>query len=790
MRTVQTARYARWSAIVAVVLAATVGGVYAGRSRHSRRTQPSAAPVPASVQEQSADFSLSKVTGQQTQYTVRASNATEFKEGGLSLLQNVLITAFGKAAERFDNLQSGSCNYVTASGLFTCAGPVQMDLQSSQDAREHSSGSAAKAGAHVVHISTSEVAFDGQSGVATTSKPVAFRLPQGEGNAVGARFDSHEGGLQLLSDVHITLNPAPPAQPSGTAPANPLGSQRVEISSTGLVYDRANHVIHLAGPVTANEGARTLHAGKVDAELDDQLHIRRLTASDHPVVDSQGDSGVIVLHAETIVATVSSDGWIQQIVADTNVQSDRTRPMGVDHMTAKQAQLDYAPGTDQLTRMTATGDVKVQSNLATGASRRLATSYIVMDFVPAATGKNVRLAHATTPQATLDSLGSVQSGGKTTPERITLTSHQLQADFGEQSDLQKVLGSGGVEVQRQIGDMPAATSTSRDMTALFIPGDWDTVEQTGDVRLRNGDKTALTPRALFDHFRQNVALDGPVTLTDASSHTTANSANFLQAASELMAEGNVITSEIPDPASPPKDNSHGPAHISSEHLAADTMTGHAIYTGHARMWQGDSVVESDEIELDRATQVMTATGRVRTVFPKQQNTSPASKQASAPASKQPGKPPEFVHTESGRLIYQGADHKARLEQGAMARTDQGTIRSASMDLYFTPASTPAGGSASAKPVSPLNTIGSQTFDHAIAMGDVVVEQGDRHGKAARADYTAEDGKFVLSGNAPTVYDSLGNATNGRQLTFIFDDDSIVVDSDAGSRTVTLHRVEK
>jgi lipopolysaccharide export system protein LptA len=90
----------------------------------------------------------------------------------------------------------------------------------------------------------------------------------------------------------------------------------------------------------------------------------------------------------------------------------------------------------------------------------------------------------------------------------------------------------------------------------------------------------------------------------------------------------------------------------------------------------------------------------------------------------------------------------------------------------------------------LSTIGNQTFDHAVALGNVIVEQCDRHGKAARADYTADDGKFVLTGNAPTVYDSLGNATNGRQLTFIFDDDSIVVDTEAGSRTVTRHRVEK
>jgi hypothetical protein len=41
-----------------------------------------------------------------------------------------------------------------------------------------------------------------------------------------------------------------------------------------------------------------------------------------------------------------------------------------------------------------------------------------------------------------------------------------------------------------------------------------------------------------------------------------------------------------------------------------------------------------------------------------------------------------------------------------------------------------------------------------------------------------------------VYDLLGNATKGRQLTFVFGDDSINIDSAEGLRTLTLHQVEK
>ena len=86
--------------------------------------------------------------------------------------------------------------------------------------------------------------------------------------------------------------------------------------------------------------------------------------------------------------------------------------------------------------------------------------------------------------------------------------------------------------------------------------------------------------------------------------------------------------------------------------------------------------------------------------------------------------------------------------------------------------------------------GGQQLVRASAFGNVKVEQEGRQGMANRGDYTAEDGKFVLSGGAPTVYDALGNATKGRQLTFVFGDDSINVDSAEGLRTLTLHQVEK
>jgi len=101
-----------------------------------------------------------------------------------------------------------------------------------------------------------------------------------------------------------------------------------------------------------------------------------------------------------------------------------------------------------------------------------------------------------------------------------------------------------------------------------------------------------------------------------------------------------------------------------------------------------------------------------------------------------------------------------------------------MDLYFT-----GGGSAN-------SSAGAKQISRAAGTGGVIVEQGARKATAERGEYTAAEGKFVMSGGNPTIYDASQGTTTGRQLTFFLADDTIIVDSENGSRTLTKHRVEK
>ena len=120
------------------------------------------------------------------------------------------------------------------------------------------------------------------------------------------------------------------------------------------------------------------------------------------------------------------------------------------------------------------------------------------------------------------------------------------------------------------------------------------------------------------------------------------------------------------------------------------------------------------------------------------------------------------------------------------------MNSQTLDVFLTPGPAVPPGPQAAQ-VSTTTTAapsGARQLDHALALGGVTVRQGDRQGKAEQAEYTAADGKFVLSGGNPIITDASSDTTTGHSLTFFVANDTILIDSQEGSRTLTRHRVEK
>jgi lipopolysaccharide export system protein LptA/lipopolysaccharide export system protein LptC len=781
MRTTEAARYARWSAAIAFLLVVLVACVYGARdwqSRQARKRMPAA--VPSSVEQRSAGFTFSKVVGDRTEFTVRASHATEFVEGGRSLLEDVWITAYGGAGERFDNLHTRTCDYLTASESTSCAGDVQIELDRASDPQAQKGVPAN--GSRLVHVTTSHVSFDHKTGLATTDRPVTFQFSQGEGQGVGFRYEAQHGEIQLLSAVELALHQAdPPGHSSQTS--TPV----LNLSGSSMTFDRDQRLIHLVGPVHARQANFDLACGKLDVELDEHMYAHRLIATEQPELQNIGPSHMSVT-AETITA-LASPTRIEAIIAEGQVHAIAQNPTGQDQLQADRVETELDAISNQPKQLVASGNVAVRSNRA-GAVRNLETSMLHLDFAPSKKGGELHVKHALTPAGTIELQDSGTLSGKPAQERMRLAAQHLEADFTGQNDLRELRGSEGVHFERQIGKASPQTTISQEMVAQFAPGGgWSIIDQTGNVQLHQDNESAQAERAHFERTSDTTLLERSVVLTDATSRTTARSALFDQTTNEFHAIGRVATVESSSGGSQFVNFAPGPGRVSGERLDANSATGHEVYSGNARLWQGDSIVEGEIIELDRQTHILTATGQVHAVFPQ----AAAPNHGQAGSQTRPSKP-EFWHAEGNHLIYLSDESRGRMEEKVHAHSEEGSMTADAMDFFFAPSGSSATPDASATGKlagGPPNGTGTgQQLIRASGFGSVNVEQQGRHGKAARADYTAEDGRFVLSGGTPTAYDASGNATQGRQLTFFFGDDSINIDSAEGLRTLTLHQVQK
>jgi LPS export ABC transporter protein LptC len=168
----EAARYARWAAWAAALIVFIVAAVYGGRAlREARARRYGPAPVPASVQQQSAQISFSKVEQDRTIFTIRASHATQYKDQNRSLLEDVWITIYGKEGERSDNIHTRECSYEPETGYVRCEGQVQIDIGSTKPV----SGDAGASNASL-EVTTSNLLFNRNTGEASTQAPVEFRF--------------------------------------------------------------------------------------------------------------------------------------------------------------------------------------------------------------------------------------------------------------------------------------------------------------------------------------------------------------------------------------------------------------------------------------------------------------------------------------------------------------------------------------------------------------------------------------------------------------------------------------
>src|SRR5579883_1890932 len=660
------------------------------------------APLPQNEEKQFTTLNIKKVEGTRTIFAVEASKSTDLKGQNISLLEDVRITVYGKNGDRNDVIHTQSCRYAKTDGSIQCEGKVNIELESADDAGRAATEPLAKP--NIIHIETSAVTFERATGKAQTVQPVKFSFPNGDGDGVGAVYQSDSGKIQLVRDVHIRIQPTAAPGKAGKGSESP-----VEMSGSSMLLDKMQRTADLLGPASANTEAQRVTAGKFTLRLDTEFRAQTLIATpgslkQRPEVTEHGAKGESVLKADQLTANLAPQGWTETILAEGNLEG--SSPNGA--LRAERGELEMWPRVNQAKLLTLRGYV-----------------------------------------------------------RSKLSADRLMLDFGPRGKARVLNANGAVQSEREApGHGVQTASAATGVVQLSPAGDWTQITLHGNVKLQDAERNAEAQQAVFAHAAQTTVLTGEAVVRDASSETHAPRITFEQASGDIEAEGPVRSTDFSSKTSSLR-MSPTPANITADHLRANSKTGRALYTGHARLWQGPSVMEADSIELFRETRVLKANGSVRAVF--RQNAQTEANAGPAP----------IWHVSAGTLTYWDAEDKAHLEKDVFVQSADQRMRAPQLDLYFTRnGSSKTGGG------------GTSEISRAAGTGGVIVEQGDRRGTAEQGLYTAADEKFVLSGGTPTLFDPVEGTTTGRELTFYRADDTIIVDSGNGMRTMTRHRVPR
>ncbi|HEV8494316.1 MAG TPA: LPS export ABC transporter periplasmic protein LptC, partial [Candidatus Angelobacter sp.] len=161
--------------------------------------------IPSNVEKSATGFNLSKSEGGKKLFTIHADSVQQFKEGGRAALHDVSIIVYGRNQDRSDQIYGADFSYDPAAKIVTAEGEVRIDLEANSTADAPSAGGTPPPETrNLIHVKTSGLTFNENTGIAQTKAAIEFRVPEGVGSAVGATYDSHGGVLTLKSAVRIT----------------------------------------------------------------------------------------------------------------------------------------------------------------------------------------------------------------------------------------------------------------------------------------------------------------------------------------------------------------------------------------------------------------------------------------------------------------------------------------------------------------------------------------------------------------------------------------------------------
>jgi lipopolysaccharide export system protein LptA len=791
--------------ILASLLVAVIIGFFAYaryRFHHFEKDLP--ARLGVNIGQTANGYTYSQSSKGHTLYTIHASKIIQYKQGGNATLHDVAITLYGPAgSNRTDKIYGSDFDYDAKNQIVTAQGAVEIDLQGFGNGDRDASPQ------NTIHVKTSGLVFDQKTEQADTNQHTEFSFPKASGSSTGAHYNSKTGVLVLDSDVDMAMD----------TNGNPafVRASHAQIARDSmqafLLNPRTQYQSEKGSSDTAIVGFRQDGSAQT---IDAQGHVRVVT----------GDGAVIT--STTSMTQLNEKSQPTQTDMSGGVNFVSTTPEESMHGTAVSGTLTF--GNNSMLKHAQFRDAvsfvdqvfALASDPKGTESRAMQASKLDVDFVPGPNPKNAIAQKALATGGASVNLHTIPS--KSPQEITTINGDQLLALLtADGKAIRQLDGAGHTKITQLAKDGSTNTSVGdrlevtfnaqsasgsksgskerQDTSKTARASQIETAIQDGHVVLTQTPQkkagataspatlTAWAQHAEYHASDQILHLTGNPRLNDGQSlQMAATRIDYHRDTGDASAVGDVKATNAgqkeqngaSSAANGPTLGGDGPVHITADHAFVRHVTDVSTFFGadsgsgatDARMWQGANSILAPVLELTRTPQqTLKAYGAPGSTGP----VVSANLTSATGANHQQS----VMRVRSRTLFYSDADRRGDFRGEVTAQDPSGVIHADEAQVFLTPQRKEAKSQ-------------QAQLDRIVATGHIVLTQPGRKGTGERLVYTADDGRYVLTGspgNPPHVEDAAKGTTTGSALIFNSQDDSVVV-SGGQSSAVTETRTPR
>ncbi|HVP56121.1 MAG TPA: LPS export ABC transporter periplasmic protein LptC [Candidatus Eisenbacteria bacterium] len=779
----KVAQLRKWLVGIAVVLSlVVVVSYYVARFRVKPQLHSVPQQLGLDIQQTSEGFTLSKSEGGRTIYTIRASSTVQFKKGGHADLKNVHIVVYGKAHDRYDQIYGREFTYDPESGDVNGIGEVHIDLQGYAEGPTKPDQAPPDELKNPVHIVTRSLSFNQKTGQAHTDDEVQFRTLQASGSARGAYYDANTNQLQLKSDVQIITT----------------GDNAADISGSSATIQKDPRQAVLFG-AAIYQTDRTLTADLLTMVFEPDNTIQHATAEGNVNIEVRGDT-IVDISGPHGVLNMGPQNAIQQAIVSGGAKYN-TRGDNLSHGSADTFIMDFeADNQPKYFHMVKNARMRQEPQPGKPGSPGQPMEIVAdnLDFVlengnelkTADTAGKAQITIFPAPPGAKTARSAPKPGQDLGSANATTiaTAGKFHATFGPDNRMQTLHGSPEARIVSTSPGEPDKISISQILDVTFAPdGGAEKLVQSGDFQYHEpslkpdtGGRAMFADKAAYTPIDQVLILNGSPRVIDNGTTTTADVIRLNRQTGEAFADGNVKTtySDLKPQPGGALLASSDPVHVTALHMTSRQQPGVAHYSGNVRLWQTNNVVRAPLMDFDQQNRTIIAHAdtlqSVSSLFVEQERDGKLSP----------------VDVTADRLTYVDGDRRARYTGNVLAKSTDGSIGAEQIDAYLKPADTanPAPAKSAQSPFPGAE--GPSKIDHMVAIGNVVVTEPNRRAVGDRLVYTADDGKYYLTGKTASIFDAEHGTAWGDSLTFYSRDDRVLVESKHTPPTVTRARITK